>query len=929
MSELFDDIESQRLNRSGDPGNRGAMQAFAIGFRELSGHEPFEWQTRFSLELIADRWPEQCDIPTGLGKTSVITIWLLALMWQVERGEDITVPRRLVYIVDRQVVVDQATLEAEKLQEKVLNPGSPFQTRLQQALASLCLTGSKSEPLVISTLRGQRKDNEKWYRDPSRVAIIVGTIDMLGSRLLFSGYGLGKYLTSLQAGLLGQDSFFVLDEAHLCPSFEVLLARVREQIHQHPLLRPFRLLFLTATGRNAQPGVNPFILNAEAELPEARKRLTAVKKLSFIAPTSASEKLANQKEALRENVAIQVAALAPLNESIVVYLNTVEHLLVVQEKLEARGFEPVVLTGEMRGKERNDFLKRGLLPGGFLAPFLGGHPQADAPSILLTTSCGEVGIDLDADHIVCDLVSLERMIQRFGRCNRFGNNRRSEIRVVLNLEPESPWTRPTLDALHSLPAIAGGFFDASPDAVSALLHNGMDLIPAFEAAPLTALLDDFLLDDFALTSVPRFELDPNTGEYEPDYLRPEVAFWLRGLAKENDNGVQFVWRSDLDYAVDGPDAMAMARVLPLQLPEIAKIPIFRVERFLRNLQRHQPDDPALTRIPVQRLDESWEVFNIEDLLGIVDELVGSTIYLASRVGGLNPDGLPEYRRAAPGTRDAVDDTLFKRYLFTRAGQQFSAQELNAVGQPVGPAQSFSNAGNWEGSFRARFKDVLNLRQLNENAGQRLSGNPASRVSVGYANLVDKQGRSKAEQLTQSLAKHLAKADRISPELVALLNLPANLRRSVNIASANHDLGKNRRWWQRYVLGNFDYPAKILAKIKDSSQSDIAKNEYYRHEFGSLLDVEKLLPRGPDTELILHLIAAHHGHARPDFAEKRYAKLWKELSASEAEVRQMADAVRRRYFRLQRTCGWWALAYLEALVKCTDIAASPEKGEDNE
>jgi CRISPR-associated endonuclease/helicase Cas3 len=905
-----------------------ASEFFETGFRELTGYEPFEWQSRFFLELIAERWPEQCDIPTGLGKTSVMTIWLLALTWQAERGEDITVPRRLVYIVDRRVVVDQATLEAEQLQKKVLNPASPFQLLLQQTLASLCLTASKPEPLVISTLRGQRRDNEKWYRDPSRAAIIVGTIDMLGSRLLFSGYGIGKYLTSLQAGILGQDTFFVLDEAHLCPSFEVLLARVWEQIHQHQLLRPFRLLFLTATGRHALPGANTFTLDAAAENREARKRLTAVKKLSFIAPTSASEKLADQKEALRENVVVQVVALAPLNESIVVYLNTVEHLLVVQEKLEDRGLEPVVLTGEMRGKERNDFLKRGMLPGGFLTPFLGGHPQADAPSILLTTSCGEVGIDLDADHVVCDLVSLERMIQRFGRCNRFGNNRRSEIRVVLNLEPENSWTQPTFDALRSLPGIAGGFFDASPDAVSGLLHNGLNLIPAFEAAPLTATLDDFLLDDFALTSVARFELDPATGEYKPDYLRPQVAFWLRGLAEENDLGVQFVWRSDLNYAVDRNDAIVMARALPLQIHEIAKIPIYRVDRFLRNLQRHQSHDPALTRIPVQRLDESWEAFDIGDLLRIKEELIGSTIFLPSRVGGLGTDGLPKYKEAAPGTPDVVDNTLFKRYLFNRIGGQFSVQELNAVGVPIGVAQSFSNAGNWESSFRARFRDVLKLRKL-DDAGERLSGKPDNPESVAYANLVDEQGRSKAEQLTQSLAKHLAKADRVSAELGSLLRLEADLARAVNIASAKHDLGKDRRWWQRYVLGNLDYPTKVLAKIKDSSQSDIAKNESYRHEFGSLLDVKKLLPLGPDTELILHLIAAHHGHARPDFAEKRYAKLWKERSASEAEVRRMADAIGRGYIRLQRKYGWWALAYLEALVKCIDIAASPEKGEDNE
>jgi CRISPR-associated endonuclease/helicase Cas3 len=43
------------------------------------------------------------------------------------------------------------------------------------------------------------------------------------------------------------------------------------------------------------------------------------------------------------------------------------------------------------------------------------------PAFLVATSAGEVGVDFDADHMVCDLVPWERMVQRLGRVNRRAN----------------------------------------------------------------------------------------------------------------------------------------------------------------------------------------------------------------------------------------------------------------------------------------------------------------------------------------------------------------------------------------------------------------------------------------------------------------------------------------------------------------------------
>jgi len=55
------------------------------------------------------------DLPTGLGKTMVMAVWLIA------RSINCKLPRRLIYVVDRRTVVDQATELALLLKELLSN----------------------------------------------------------------------------------------------------------------------------------------------------------------------------------------------------------------------------------------------------------------------------------------------------------------------------------------------------------------------------------------------------------------------------------------------------------------------------------------------------------------------------------------------------------------------------------------------------------------------------------------------------------------------------------------------------------------------------------------------------------------------------------------------------------------------------------------
>src|SRR5262249_29294078 len=148
---------------------------FEVLFIALTGYTPLPWQQRLYDEFIGGHYPD-CDIPTGLGKTSVIAIYLIALAQAALNGNR-SFPRRLVYVVDRRVVVDQASAEAEKITARA------EENEIGEILRSLSAFAGSA--IAVSTLRGQHADNGDWRRDAGQPAIIVGTVDMIGSRLLF------------------------------------------------------------------------------------------------------------------------------------------------------------------------------------------------------------------------------------------------------------------------------------------------------------------------------------------------------------------------------------------------------------------------------------------------------------------------------------------------------------------------------------------------------------------------------------------------------------------------------------------------------------------------------------------------------------------------------------------------------------------------
>jgi CRISPR-associated endonuclease/helicase Cas3 len=147
---------------------QGSQQFFERYFPLLSGHnKAFGWQERLFECFCAGDIPSCVNIPTGFGKTSVMPIWLLALAYGSQSGGQL-LPRRLVWVVNRRVVVDQATEEAQSIALR-LNDSEPAE--LQDVRAALhALYGGRSLRGVAADFRPdlvRDLSDSTWFKPPA------------------------------------------------------------------------------------------------------------------------------------------------------------------------------------------------------------------------------------------------------------------------------------------------------------------------------------------------------------------------------------------------------------------------------------------------------------------------------------------------------------------------------------------------------------------------------------------------------------------------------------------------------------------------------------------------------------------------------------------------------------------------------------------
>lgn len=905
-------------------------------FHALTGHNHFPWQKRLYEKISRGEIPARCDIPTGLGKTSVIALWLIALAGK-EPG--INIPRRLVYVVNRRTIVDQSTEVVISLRNKLNKARKSNDSPLNEiaaALNDMAAIGSDNDDdlLAVSTLRGELADNLQWRFDPLRPAVVIGTVDMIGSKLLFSGYGDSRRVRPLHPGLLGIDTLIVHDEAHLTPAFSRFLHNVLGFQKKKACISgvpPLKVLELSATCRQADT-TSFQIHDADSHDARVKERLFAKKQLYL-------HEAQNGKEQRQKIVELALNHNAKKSR-VVVFVRSPEDATKIHSLLKKKLYEKAekawietnntktipkktketltalcedsisILTGEIRGHERDILLET---PG--MLPFTG-KAEKNKTAYLISTSAGEVGMDLHADHMVSDLSTLDSMIQRLGRVNRFGQTE-ARVDVVYEASIKERPRQKTLSLFKKTEEVEGGV-DVSPVALTRLLENDA-VAEAFSPVPEIVETTDILLDLWAQTSLAEIP------------ARPEVAPWLHGI-QDNLPETWMAWRMEVPLLVNSDltddDISRWFQKIPISSKETLRKPTYRL-KWTGTAEKKWVEKHRDEYVFVITGKGQAQRIKVEDLAEQNNHLNFATIIFPAQLGGLNKNGFFDIKTETPA--DDVADVLGQRMILERYGSQYRfvtlAKWMEMESQKENEKQS--NKTGWfqwvslkdairrmEDTQKKRAVLKLKVREAEEWQDEDelqelwlvLLREARSRAATGHGDIptIEEHNRAVADTIKTMTEK---------------AGLPNDIGEALLLAARYHDAGKAHDRWQR--AAGFEPSAvgfKPLAK-PISGGIDWRMLDGYRHELGSLLkaiETDEIMTH-PESDLILHLIATHHGWARPHFEDPAFPP-----EIDEKTRQQVNLGIMTRYIHLQERFGYWQLAWLESLLRRADGIASAQQ-----
>lgn len=659
--------------------------------RPGQGHEPFLWQLDLVAQLINGDVPDRIDVPTGFGKTSVVLAWAYALAATADRPAPL--PRRLFFVVDRRLVVDAAhdtAIELRDTLDSAIASDRPVAAAVADRLRRL--HGDPSLPALSPVrMRGGTTWEARWLARPDQAALVVGTVDQFGSRLLFRGYGTSPGMRPIDAALTGTDAWLVIDEAHIAEPLVQTVARVREIQTEWPdavpddsgsverlATTPLRRTLMSATG-SGDGTVLRADLEAEATPDPTRSRAvaTAGRRAGASKPTSlveitnlkSSSPRTRRRTAQRLGQALAVLARRsdPDARVITVIANTIATARTAHGHLVDQGEDALLLVGRSRAFERDQLVAS----PAFAQARVGASRSPDDPRLyIVATQTIEVGADLDFDLLVTEAAPLSSLVQRFGRVNRLGERSDHVSAIVHAAGLHGPGNDPVygdattetwsyLTQQSSAPALettakASGF--AWPDQDAAHLTFGLrEVRRLVEASPPAARPAPEFVPCLLAAHVER--LASTSPAPEPDQ---DIAPFLHGVTHRTPD-VSVAWRavpSDLmateaELTAETADARladAWSRWIDLSRPtsyEFVDVPIWE----LRALLAAEPSTEAtsdLDTTPTDDLDKPSSDDRNGPVLGIVypgpeepPRLVrgpdhvrpGQRIILAAAVGG--------------------------------------------------------------------------------------------------------------------------------------------------------------------------------------------------------------------------------------------------------------------------------------------------------
>jgi CRISPR-associated endonuclease/helicase Cas3 len=452
-------------------------------------------------------------------------------------------------------------------------------------------------------------DTEDWFLYPEQPAVLIGTQDMLLSRVLNRGYAASRFHWPIDFGLLNNDCLWVFDEPQLMGSgvsTSAQLAGLREKL---TTFGPCPSVWMSATlepgwldtidFRGRFPG-NPLELTKEDYDPARplHKRMTAKKTLAALGRSFGKD--ADPKEV--DAVAKAVVELHQAGTQTLVVLNTVRRAKAVFAALDsllkkAKKDVPKLLLVHSRYRP---YEREGTRERSGLNAKLQQTGDAAKDRIIVATQVVEAGVDISSRTLITELAPWASIVQRIGRCNRTGDDGPGRVFWIdLDTEKQSaPYEQDELEKCRARLRELDGQ-DVSPRALSTF-----HLDPTFPHKHVVRQRD--LID--------LFDTAPDLSGNDID-----VARFVRG--DDPDTDVQVYWRDEAPE--QNPDAETRRKQSPRR-EELCNVPIGDFKKFL---------EADKTAYRWDFLDKEWRKLGKRDAPSIIP---GQVFWIPADEGGYDP-----------------------------------------------------------------------------------------------------------------------------------------------------------------------------------------------------------------------------------------------------------------------------------------------------
>lgn len=550
-------------------------------FKTVTGRMPFPYQARLGIQP----WPNLLDVPTGLGKTAAVVVaWLYKrLQRDAETGT------RLIYCLPMRVLVQQT---AEAAQQWCERASAEFE---RVGLAT---------PRVSVLLGGEI--DEQWENAPEAPAILIGTQDLLLSRALNRGYAMSRYKWPMHFALLNNDCLWVYDETQLIGVGIETSAQLDGLRGTLGAYGPVRSLWMSATlgtdqlatvdhPKPPEGWVIQSLQGDDGENSLVQMRVGAKKPIQRLAQLQLdkSSDKSGYTRGLVEAVLEEHAARGGLTLVIVNRVQRAQELFRALRKRDGGGDENTALVhSRFRASERQQH--EAVLKA------------SERARIVVATQAVEAGVDVSARTLFTELAPWSSLVQRFGRCNRYGGEDAVIIWVDIDTkDPKGPILLPygaddLNEARRLLKALQKRGADAGPENLKALSYNPPDVV-----RPVLRRKD--LLDLFDTT--------PDLSGYDIDISR--------FVRDDEDTDVQFFWR---DFEQEPTDIGAPLR------DELCRVSVAAARDFIAKLKkRYDPSKPSTATLRAWRwnpLGRCWEQ--------VTTVYSGQVLLLHVRAGGYDP-----------------------------------------------------------------------------------------------------------------------------------------------------------------------------------------------------------------------------------------------------------------------------------------------------